>query len=478
MKLGTVRALSLPLAIVMGSLLLAATLIAQGTGPAQPKGPAISLSRTLHDCWGFSETKIHPNRYVLTSMKDYVSPPQVYDIYADTFIPFPKIDAMPGLPAAPERPKGKDSQYKKSEMILKGDYWYWQHKEVVYFDQEKGKAGIVMEKEEIAVTKGVPPSCSLCKGPTALVPQYSRYLCNSCKQYVKESDYTAERETNYYAVVDTAAWRVTALHELKHEGYNADDQTGINPIGIDPSGTKFYYSNNIYFYKNEKSSGHLLLYRLDIPSGQVDLTMEVPVTVREKGNAPLTYSMHSMASADFRKIVFWEYDEASGIGSGKGFLSNPPAQVYVLDTASRDYFAAECPVTAYGQMVDRENKYLLLGSNQTGYIHRYNLALKKEEGKFKAGTTMYKMILSSGSKYLYVFNKKSVEVRSWPSMNALSTIPLSKIVPGVTVLLVSETVHATDDGKYAVFGLLKKAPNGPWWSSDKQDGFHLLSLGD
>lgn len=467
-------------AVFFVPVFLSATVIltSQGSGPAQPKGPGVALARTVHDCWGFSTTRINPDRYVLTSMKSYQSPPLLYDIYDNKFIPFPPIETIPGIPVAQELPSGKDSQYRKSELILAGEYWRWQHTSLVYYDPNRGKAGLLLRKRSIRKNIAGSPSCPLCQGPTSLVPKYHRYLCSSCRKYVPESNYTVESTDTYYADMDLATGRVVAMHELVHPGLNADDQEGIEAIGVVPSGKDFYYSNRVFFYKKERSSGHIMLYRLNIPSGSVDLTMEILAPVRRKAEAPATYSIRSHPSADFSHIVFWEYDEAVDRPPAKGYLTSPPAQAWIVDTAAREYFTAGSPLTAYGQAFDRDGKYLVLGSNQTGYIHRYDLMSKKEDMKVRGGATMYAMVLSSGSKYLYVFTKHSVEIRAWPSLKAVSQVPLQKIIPGVTVLLSAEQTFATNDGRYALIGVLKKSNNGPWWSSDRQDGFNLLVLGD
>ncbi len=455
-----------------------AVLNGQGSGPSQPKGAAVSVVRTLHDCNNFKETKIHPNRYILTSMKKYQSSPFIYDIYEDRFITLPGIESLSGIPSAPELPTGRERAYKKSELVIKNQYFQWRHSYLVHYSPEKGKAGFVLWKESINKTIPGAPSCPECRVPTRLVEKYHRYLCDTCRKYVNESVYTAEASTQYYAVMDLSDNRITAMHELPRDRFFSDDQDGIESIGVDPSGTSFYYSNRIFFYKSSKTSGHIVLYRLDIPSGKADMVADIKVPVRFTESASSVYSVKCLPSADFSRIAFWEHDEAVDGAATKGSLSDPGAMVWIVDTASGQHFSAGAPLTAYGQLFDRENGVFLLGSNQTGYIHRYSMEKKSEDMKVQAEKTMYKMVLSSGSKHLYVFNKRAVEVRSWPSLKLASRIPLSKIFPGVTILLASEQVYSSDDGRYAAMGILKKAPNGPWWSSVIDDGFNLMALGD
>ncbi len=446
------------------------------TGLTDAAAPAVRLVRTVEGLKGFRETRVHPTRYVLSSSAGFPVTPAIYDIQASAVIPFPSIKSLDGLPQEPVLPGGKEHAYRKSSLILKGEYFSWSGAELVYYDGEKGKAGIFLEKHASIKTLQAEPKCPQCGGNTALVEQYGRYLCKSCRKYVPEDSYLKNVSIPHYAEVDLKGPSVKRLHEMKHEGFAPGEQEGVIPLGVDPSGRYLYYCNRIYFYRQEKTTGHILLYRASTSSGAVDWKYEIAVPVRVKGKAPLTYSMNYMASDDMSRILFWEYDEAGD--GGRGQLANPPAQAYVVNTTTRSHFTVPGLLTCYGQAFDRDGKYLVMGSNQTGELVRVDLAKKAIDLRVIGARSLFKLVVSPRQRHLYAFNKSSIEVRRWPDLALEKTLPFGSVIPGVRVLLASESMYATADGRFAVIGVLKKSANGPWFSSDLNAGFHLLSIED
>jgi hypothetical protein len=149
-----------------------------------------------------------------------------------------------------------------------------------------------------------------------------------------------------------------------------------------------------------------------------------------------------------------------------------------VEPDSGSHFSIPVPVTPYGSVFDFESRYLVLGSNQTGTLHRYDLAAKKEEKKVATKRGIFRLIITRDSRFLLVFHKKGVEVLTWPAMAGVKSIPMAAILPGVAELLVSVPMYVTARGRYAAICALQKQPSGPWWACDRNGGFQLLQIGD
>ncbi len=440
------------------------------------RGPNVKILKTIHGCRRFKITRIHPNRYILsTSLINPFPPPIIYDIYEERLIKLKSLRGIAGLPVPPNIPFTKENRAEISRLKLTGRYWQWRSDELVYYNPEKKTAGILLVKSETVKTVQGNPHCSRCNQPTKLIEKYQRYYCYKCRKYVEEKEYLKEVKTYIYANMDPTSGRVTWMASLGHKW--------ISSIGVDPGGNYFYFADTINFYKRDKTPDRFGLYRLNLKTRRVDWKYIIPISIRYKKSSASTYAINIFSAPDLSKIVFWEYDHEERYDEGgkrvwRGYLSNPSAQAYVVDVASRKHFSIAIPVTPYGHLIDRDNRYIVLGSNQKGTLHRINLKSRKEDLRIRSTKGIFKLILSASSRYLYVFTKRSVEVRRWPSLKMVRRLPLSKVFPGIKKLLVSENVYSTQDGRFAAIGILKKGQSGPWAASDHDDGFHLLMIGD
>ncbi len=441
-------------------------------------GPSIKVIASVHECSKFEETLVHPNRYILSKEKGSPFAPRIYDIQTGKLLSFPPFDTLLGVPQPGKvKSTGTDAVYERSRLKLEGKYWTWNDRQVKYYDASKGRAGLYFSQNKSV--KFIPgnPQCKSCSGTSRLVEIYGRYYCDACKKYVDEIDYIKDIYVSYYIEVDLASNRAISMTELERNWTNPLEQEGVNILGVDPEGKYLYYSNNIFFYKKEASTGQILVHRFNISKRAVDWRYTINVPVRKKDKAPGTYAINSVNSPDFTKILFWEYDEL-GDTPGRGWLENPGTQGWILDLSSGSHFSVPINVTSYGQVFSRDGKYLILGSNQLGILQVINLEKKAEEKRVQVSGSIFKLIFSPGSKYLLSFNKRNVEVFAWPDMKKSGTIPMEMIIPGVKELLVSEPMYVSADSKYAAISILEKAKDGPWWSGRDDDGFHLLQISD
>ncbi len=466
---------------IITAIILTAGLTLRGSGVegksrVKINGPSVKIVKTVHGVNRFEKNIIHRERYILSRSLTRPFAPVIYDIKSDKLITLPPVEKLRGLPPEPEIQRGKGYRERRLKLIMEKRFWKWSTKKIVSFDPEKGRAGIYLEKEgTVKAVSGNPP-CSGSREESKFIEKYQRYYCYGTRKYVDTKEYLKDYSIPYFAVLDLKSSRVTKLTQLSTEGFAGNEQDGIHPLGVTDDGRYFYYSNRVFFYRLKKTTGQILLYKFDIDKGKNVWNYRIKVPVRSKGNTAGAYSINYYASPDLSRIVFWEYDERKSGSSG--WLSNPPARAYVVNTEERSHFSINAPLTPYGHIIDWNNNYLLMGSNQTGIIHRIDLKKKREDRKIKSAKSMFFMALSSGSPYLYIFTKYNVEVRNWPEMKLVKSIPLSGIFPGINKLLVSEGMITLNRGKLAVIGVLKVKRDGPWASSDLDDGFHILKLGD
>jgi hypothetical protein len=439
-------------------------------------GPSARIVKTIHGVKRFKKNRIHPDRFILSKAKERPFAPVIYDLKEWKQITLPSLEKLPGLPPMPSIKYGKGYRERRLKMILQKKFWKWGTKEIVHYDAERGRAGIYLEKEGTEKTLPGNPPCKGSGKESKFIEKYQRYYCYDTRKYVDTGDYLKDYSIPYYAVLDLGSGRVKKIYQLSTEGFSNNEQDGIHPVGVSPDGRYFYYSNRVFFYKLKKTTGHILLYKFDTVEGRNVWKYRIRVPVRYKGRTAASYSIKYYASPDLAQIVFWEYDERKS--GTAGWLRNPSARAYIVDTKDRSHFTVNAPLTPYGHIIGWGGRYLLMGSNQTGMIHRIDLRKKKEERKIKSSQSIFFMALSSSSRYLYVFTRNHVEVRNWPDLKFVKRIPLSKIFPGINKLLVSERMITLNRGKYAVIGILKKKKSGPWASSDLKDGFHILELGD
>ena len=453
-------------------------LLFPSTVPAQGTGPTVKIAATVRNCSQFEEIQVHPSRYVLSKAQASPFNPVIYDIETRRLISLPALDTLPGLPRpAKITATGSNAAYERSRLTLQGNYWSWSDKKVVFFDAASGRAGIYLSQFKPVKFVSGAPLCRSCGGASRYIEQYGRYYCDACRKYVDEKDYIRNTYVSFYGEMDPASGRLLWITELERDWKAPGEAEGIRVIGVDPGGNHLYYCNNIYFYNSTRTTGHIIVHRFNIASRSVDWKYEIKIPVREKEKAP-SYAVNPVHSPDFRHIYFWEYDEGWPEHPAKGYLSNPGPTGWVVDTAARSHFSFPVPVTPYGSAFSRDGKYLVIGSNQTGAIHKISLEKKVEAQRVQASGAIFKFIFTPASRYLLSFTKTGAEVFTWPELKKMKTIPMGSIIPGVQQLLVSEPMYGSADGKYGVLSILEKADNGPWWSGKRDDGFYLMEIGD
>lgn len=435
-------------------VLILCSLVLFSQAYTQQTGPGFKIKETVHNCHRFEADSIHPTRYILSTPTNYGEGPVIYDIQEKKLIRFPLLSKLEGIDEAPDAKPATD-EYKR--LRQEGQLWKWGYKtKIVYYDAEKGYAGILFEKDATVRTIEGEPDCQTCGRVTELIEKYQRFYCYTCKKYVEEDVYLKDVNTFYYGRVNLNTMKVEKMNEIPGEG--------ILYLTGDPSGKYLYFSNQLYFYGKVSMIDKISLVRYNTETDMVDWFLTFNVVPRKKSEELPSHSLSAVITPDGGKIVFIEYDE--------GMLKNPGPRGYILDVEKKEVITVAIPQTAYGIAFDRKAQRIFLGSNQKGTLHRINLDTGKEEIKVQAAGTIFHMLLSPESKYVYIFNKKKIEVRSYPDLVLLKTLPLSSVFNGISELLASETVYTTADGKYSAIGILKK--EGQWASSDLYDGFYLL----
>lgn len=418
-------------------------------------GPGIKIARAVHNCRQFSEHLVHPTGFVVTSATNYNRGPVLYDIEAGKLIQLPLLKELPGVPEETAAKPGSD-EYKKQK--LEGGLWKWGfYTRILTWAPEAGYADILYIKDATVRTVEGEPDCPKCGEKSKLVEKYQRYYCYGCKKYVDEKDYLKDVQTYFIGRYDIKKKKVTEMNEV--------DAPNMRYLIKSPDSRYYYFSSQLFFYGDEVTKiDKVSVVRYSVEKGKIDWKHTFKVVKRVKSEDLPSHSLSAEISPDGKKLIFIEYDE--------GMLKEPGPRAYFLDVESKEVVTVPVPPTAYGRAFDRQSRWLFLGSNQKGTVHRYDLATGKEELKIQAAGTIFHFVISPQSKYLFVFNKTKVEVRAYPDLKLIKTIPLSAIFKGVNQLLVSEQMITTEDGKYSVIGILKT--DSQWASSDLEDGFYLL----
>lgn len=435
--------------ILLFSLVLFTLAWSQDTGT-----PGLRIKKTVHHCRQFEDILVHPTGYIVTKATNYGQGPVLYSIAEDRLIPYPPLGTISGVPEVPDAKPGTD-YYK--QLKREGRLWSWGYNSrFLSYDPDNNRAGILLEKNATLLTLEGNPPCKGCGGESVLIDKYQRYYCYSCKKYVDEKDYLQDSTVYVYAEVSLNPLKVRSIRELPLKDFRF--------LTITPDGKYLYFSNQLFFYGDVTRVDKISLVRYNTALGKFDWQHSFEVVPRRKSDELFSHSISVEVSPDGKKLVFIEYDE--------GMLHNPGPQAYFLDVEKKTVAVSSVPPTAYGRVFDREGRWLFLGSNQKGTLHRFNLETGAEELKVQASKTTFHFVLSPRSQYLMVFNKKNLEVRKYPGLELVKTYPLSTLFKGVNQLLVSETMLTTLDGRHSVIGILKT--DSQWASSDLEDGFYLL----
>jgi hypothetical protein len=213
---------------------------------------------------------------------------------------------------------------------------------------------------------------------------------------------------------------------------------------------------------NEVHATEAVLQRFDLASRTIDWTANVKLPGRVNH---LIGSLDVAASPDFKKLVVTEYSEP-----GYGKVS--PPQAWVVDVSSSAVKALTIPMTPYGVAFDRQNRYLVIGSNAEAKLVRYNLATNKADMVVGTVGRVQTLALSSDNKQLYVFTKgRTMEVRDWPSLKVSKTMVAGTVIAGQTHFN-GEGIAVLPDGKHAVM----RKTEAPYGFTD-EDEFFSLGMG-
>jgi hypothetical protein len=225
-----------------------------------------------------------------------------------------------------------------------------------------------------------------------------------------------------------------------------DDFRFLRPLGFDPQEQHLYFAIEAYARdeKEKKGPASLELFRVRLEDRAVDweLTLDLPKRARRLQVKGVHFSH------DGSKLALVEHNERSYP------TANPPQRVYVVDVPGRRIAAYPAPVSAYGAAFSRDDRFLLLGSNELGELSRIDLAKGKVDLKAKGHGLIHAFVPSpSGRSFLVFANTilsapKVVEVRSVDTLALKVSIPVRLLFPGQDGI--SLGVVATEDGRTLV----------------------------
>jgi hypothetical protein len=232
----------------------------------------------------------------------------------------------------------------------------------------------------------------------------------------------------------------------------------LHPIGFDPQEAHFYFAFEQYAPddKEKKGPASLDLSRIGLKSLAIDWQMTLDLPKRKRQLA----IKGEHFSHDGTKLALIEHSERSYP------TAIPPQRAYVIDLEKRTTDVYPTPLSAYGATFTRDDRYLLLGSNELGEIVRLDLARKRIDLKTKGVTLINGFGLTPSGKSLLVFantilaSPKVVEVRRVDTLALKTSIPMRLLFPGL------DGVHAgfvsTEDGRFLVSSICDKTgfPSG------------------
>jgi hypothetical protein len=225
----------------------------------------------------------------------------------------------------------------------------------------------------------------------------------------------------------------------------------LQPIGFDPQGEHLYFAlENWPEGKERRGPLSLDLARIGLKTLTVDwqLTLDLPKRKPQLG------IKGGLFSHDGRRLVFIEHSELSYP------KATPPQRAYLIDVDRKTVDVLPVPVSAYGAVFSRDDRYLMFGSNELGEISRVDLAKRQVDRKSKAISMIGGFALTPSGKSLLVFGNtivganKVVEVRRVDDLGLRTSIPVRLLFPG------QDGVHpglvSTEDGRLLVTPIYDK----------------------
>lgn len=212
-----------------------------------------------------------------------------------------------------------------------------------------------------------------------------------------------------------------------------NDTQHYESIGFDPTDTYLYFATAANPAGDVIKRGYtsLELARIHLKTRVIDWRMHVDLPKRDK---PIKLvSGPKVFSPDGRKLALVEYND---VGNERDHPARPQQQVLVVDIPSKQVDAYPVPLTAYGTLFTRDDRYLIIGSNETGEIIRIDLEKKVIDTKVKGQRKIHTFLPTpSGTEFLVIANTKlaspkAVEVRSVADLRKVTSIPMRMLYPG------------------------------------------------
>ncbi len=149
--------------------------------------------------------------------------------------------------------------------------------------------------------------------------------------------------------------------------------------------------------------------------------------------------LRATPSPDGRLWVFTEYSE-----KGDGDIDPEPA-LTVLSAVDGEHFRLPVPFTPYGVAISDDNRWLVIGSNQLGELHRYDLRARKRDRKRKVLRRIHMLALTAdGERLLVLANAQAVPVLRFPSLRPAGRIPVRRILEGEKYIAPERGVISAD----------------------------------
>jgi hypothetical protein len=338
----------------------------------------------------------------------------------------------------------------------------------VFFDRDKETVTVLIRTTHYRLKYEGSPRCPGSDEIPLFVKEYERWYCRSLHKFLGEEDYILE--------VNHAALYTFDLKDRRLLDKVPLPETNDRFIGI--TGRRTVWQEPVYFYETITPEGRTRgRFRITIAGAGKDLQQfEIEASVRDKNILGFNgYSLRAEVTPDGRNVIAWEYDELKTPTAG--FLANPQAEGFVISLETGRTLRVPIPVTAYGRYVDRMYNRLVIGSNQTGMLHGYDLDTGAQMTPVFSGVSMFLITTNPAKDKLLVFSNSGVAVHDRKTLKKLKTIPLKMIFPGTTMLLANEDYFLSDDGKVLITPKMT-TEDGYTFSDMKNGGFHVIEIKD
>ncbi len=337
----------------------------------------------------------------------------------------------------------------------------WYRTRLVYYDAARGIAGLWVHKSPSMGIKE--PTCK-CGGKSVPLPGSLMRYC-PCSGEIIRISLKLRKDLDYrYVHVDLKTQRILWTVRL-----GAANMAGL---GVDSAGKHFMAYRIHHRTTGGRTVQRVELIRVSFNDRKIDWTYSVQMPTRTGLQFPGLAKVKLVASSDLRKVFIHEYDERDR-SHPKGYLTSPPAQGVIVDVASSSHVTFKVPVTSYGAVFDRMNRFLYVSSHQLGRIYKFDARSGRLEKSVYQGYGAFFLILSKTGRYLYCIHMHGINAFDPVTLKRVRSIRLSQIFPGHRKFLSVPTLLALDSGDFFM-GLLKKTRSG--MSSYTEQGPVLLHL--